>query len=138
MNSLSSVGETLPLPTGFFRFAVVWQDGAKKRQQGIFVGMYRLLKSQDLTYDDERVLRDLKQWFNRNLHAPKRLDKDAAIFWFKPNVAGETELWNQAVALAALLEKYGDRLEIISTLRPGKVVYDDAVQIAAVPFNDTF
>lgn len=128
----------VPIPTGFFRFVVVQQQGEKKKHLSVFVTVERILKSEATTYDDERTLRGLDRWFDKNLTSPKRFDKAAAIFWFKPHVAGETELWHKMAALAKLLQKYRCQVEIVSTLRPGKIVYDDADQIAAVPFNDTF
>jgi hypothetical protein len=130
--------ETLSAPTSFFRFVVVWHSGSKKHQLGVLRFAGRVLEWQKTTYDDERVLRDLVRWFNQNLTAPARLDKVAAIFWFKPQVAGETELWGKLIELVRLLLKYRYRVEVVTTKRPGKIVYDDATQIAAVPFNDTF
>ncbi len=130
--------EKVPLPTDFFRFVVVQQHGEKKKHLSIFVTVERIIKSHAMTYDDERALRELERWFDKNLVSPKRFDRAAAIFWFKPHVAGATALWEKSIALAELLEKYGYRLEIVSTSRPGKIVYDDDVQIAAVPFKDTF
>jgi hypothetical protein len=39
--------------------------------------------------------------------------------------------------LAVLLEHHGIATKKIRTDRPGYVVYEDAFQVAAVPFNDT-
>jgi len=117
---------------------VAWHSGSKKHQAGIMRSAGRLRDSHQTTYDDEQALRGIIQWFNRNLAAPARLDRVAAIFWFKPQVVGETELWAKLMELVRLLQKYRDNVEMVSTTRPGKIVYDDDFQIAAVPFNDTF
>lgn len=40
-------------------------------------------------------------------------------------------------SLQQILEAHGIRVEIIRTDRPGYIVYEDAYQIAAEPFQDT-
>lgn len=127
-----------PHPDSYFRFVVAWHSGSKKHQLGIMRSAGRLWDGKKTTYDDEQALRSLLQWFNRNLTKPGRFGKVAAIFWFKPQVVGETELWAKLMELVRLLQKYSYTVEMVSTTRPGKIVYDDDFQIAAVPFNDTF
>lgn len=137
MNAMPDTNIT-PQPNSYFRFVVTWHKGSKKHQLGIMRSAGRLRDTQQTTYDDEQALRAVVRWFHRNLAAPARLNKVAAIFWFKPHVAGETELWANLTEMVRLLQKYRYNVEIVSTTRPGKIVYDDDFQVAAIPFNDTF
>ena len=130
--------ETTPMPTGYFRIEVVWYLIEKGPNLGLLRSAGLVLKVNELSQEDEHTLRGLLQWFNRNLTVPKKLHRVAAIFWFKPPIAGATELWTKLMETAKLLQKYHYQVEIAGTTRPGKIVYEDAVQIAAVPFNDTF
>jgi hypothetical protein len=128
----------VPVPDGFFRFEVVWYSGGRKRALGVFRSAGYAEQEGEEHAGDERALRAVLRWFDRNLRAPRRLRRVAAIFWFRPHVAGETEIWARIVELARLLCRYGYYVEVARTTRPGKIVYHDETQIAAVPFRETF
>jgi len=106
---------------------------------GIFAAAYELTRQPDSQYADELSI--LLQWFADNLPAPDKLTRsrhpragETAISWIKDTAFEHIEKIRE---LTSLLEMNGVRCEMISTDRPGYVVYEDAFQIAALPFSDT-
>jgi hypothetical protein len=88
---------------------------------------------------DEQRLAALIDWFNEHLEKPARVARSrrpnghhAAISWFKSTAV---EHIARARELAALLEEYGVPTLMLTTDRPGYVVYEDEFQIAAEPFR---
>ena len=69
-----------------------------------------------------------------NVEAPEDSDP-RAIFWFKPTA---TEAIRMLWGLAQLLRGHGYHVEMLTTDRPGYIVYEDDLQVAAIPFRDTF
>ena len=77
-----------------------------------------------------------KTFIDPALAAPDRSKLDTrAIFWFKAD-AGEvaSRVWE----LAKIVTRRGVGAEIVKTSRPGYIVYEDNLQVAAIPFRDTF
>ena len=71
-------------------------------------------------------------WFNANLPVPRRLPKNA-ICWLRAD-AGES-----LDRLRTLIEVYrlmGHPVWTQATATPGRVVYRDDFQVAAVPYPD--
>ena len=113
-------------PTGrFLRFAT--DDG----RRGVFQAAYRLRDSRRLTADESAELRDLLGWFEKELkpHAPA---EEAAVFWFKAD-AGDyvRRIW----AIVRLLQRGGRDVRMWTTRRPGRIVFEDVFQVAAVPYR---
>jgi hypothetical protein len=117
----------------FVRFAVRRRGVPKGEYDGVFRAAYavarRPLKTDDF---DARVLAEevleLLQWFEENLtsHDPRA---KRAVFWFRSEaVACIDRVWR----LTRLLERAGFTIFIQETDAPGKVVYQDDNQIAAL------
>lgn len=71
-------------------------------------------------------------WFNENLPAPTFDEPDArAIFWFNPKSEAVREMWQLVAVLRA--EDVPIRLRYTNT--PGRIVYHDRHQIAAIPYG---
>ncbi len=94
-----------------------------------------------LSRDDWDRLAAAREWFELHLERPARLAvsrrphaKAQAISWFK-NTASEHI--TQMRELQHILEKHGDAVEVLTTQRPGYIVYEDEFQIAAYPYRDT-
>jgi hypothetical protein len=123
----------------YVRFVTTRQHPDTGVQMGIFQTS-RLLPPVGLVADwDEARVADIKEWFNKHLEKPARVARSrrpnghhAAISWFK---ASAHEHIARARELAALLEQYGVPTRMLTTERPGYVVYEDAFQIAAEPFR---
>jgi hypothetical protein len=116
-------------------------DSNSGRRQGLFQAAIELRTSGDLTKQDSQRLEALRGWFNRHLERPTRLSlskrpnrKAQAISWFK---SGARAHINKMREFQAILERYGVAVEIITTRRPGYIVYEDNYQVAAYPFADT-
>lgn len=114
-----------PPTVGFVRLATA--AGA-----GVFSAGYRLRDGQRGTPAEQAELTAVLRWFERELppHGPA---EPAAVFWFK---ADTTELIRQVWRLVRLLQRNGQDVRICTTRRPGRVVFEDRFQVAAVPYRD--
>jgi hypothetical protein len=76
------------------------------------------------------MLRPLFDWFGDNLRAPDVNGR--AIFWFKSDASAcISRIWQMVHVL-----KSNDHLVwMMRNERPGRIVYEDAFQVAAVPFR---
>lgn len=123
----------------YVRFVTARQHPDTGVQMGIFQ-TNRLMPPYGQVADwDEERLAAIKDWFGQHLEKPERVARSrrpnghhAAICWFKSSA---TEHIARARELAALLEQYGIQTEMLTTDRPGYVVYEDEFQIAAEPFR---
>jgi hypothetical protein len=81
------------------------------------------------------------QWFDDNLEAPKRFSRSerrhangTAISWFKDSAV---ECVSQLRTICRVLDAHGIPTEMLTSSRPGYIVFEDQQQVAAVPFSDT-
>ncbi len=126
---------------GYVRFVVQRVDEDSCRRRGLFVALGVLSDSGDLFDHERERYRDCLAWFDAHLARPRRFararrshPRAIAISWFKP---GATEHIGRMRAMAAILDAHGIHVEVVTSRRPGYVVYEDRHQIAAVPFADT-
>jgi hypothetical protein len=120
----------------YLRFATTEKHLLSHQNAGVFQRAYDLYYGGDLGPDEACHLRALLLWFERNLSLPDRSKLHRrAIFWFKAD-AGKVarRVWDLALAL----KEHGPPAEILTTRRPGYIVYEDRQQLAAIPFRDTF
>jgi hypothetical protein len=111
-----------------------------KQKLGIIRAAWRI--QPEMTDEDQEKLDELFEWFNDFLSRPHKLarskNKNAAhraICWFKE----DAKLYlKKAAEIAALVNKYGYRVEVLKTQNPGYIMYEDDEQVVAVPFKDTF
>ncbi len=99
---------------------------------GIFYGYSEFEQNGDLPDWWRAWLQDTIDWFNRHLPVPRvsQLDQ-SAIFWFDPHSIFVQEMWQ----LVALLREEGVFVCLRRTRRPGRIVYRDDYQIAAIPYG---
>jgi len=123
----------------YVRFVTTRQHPDTGVQMGIFQTSLLMPPSSQVAESDAQRLAALKDWFNTHLEKPERVARSrrpnrhhAAISWFKSSAA---EHIARARELAALLEEYGVPTLMLTTDRPGYVVYEDEFQIAAEPFR---
>jgi len=121
----------------FLRFAVHDRDENSRRGKGVFTALYGLadthmLSDYELTWFDEQ-----EAWFRTHLKRPKGITSSpTAILWFKDSA---TEHISRMRALCALLEHKDIAIAYFETLRPGRIVYEDDHQVAAIPYvRETF
>jgi hypothetical protein len=122
----------------FVRFITTRQHPATGVQMGIFQTELLMPPYGRVAEWDEARLKAIKDWFNEHLEKPERVARSrrpngahAAVGWFK---ASAVEHIARARDLASLLESYGISTQMVTTDRPGYVVYEDEFQIAAEPF----
>ncbi|PQA86816.1 hypothetical protein CW354_15140 [Marinicaulis flavus] len=85
-------------------------------------------------------LNELLSWFDDYLDAPTRFARsknkhahEKALSWFKPEA---DEHIDRARVLLALLGRHGVMSEMLTTAKPGMIIYEDDWQVAAIPFKD--
>ena len=121
----------------FIRFAVPSDQIRPERRTatGIFHATYRLLW--DGRFDEgARVwFEEEMEWFDRYLPGTHALPDRRAVCWFRGE-AGEaiSRMWR----VVRLVEGEGVPVVVWRTRRPRVVVYENEMQIAAVPWRDTF
>ncbi|MEO6435901.1 MAG: hypothetical protein ABIP55_09085 [Tepidisphaeraceae bacterium] len=124
--------ERLPAPARdtFLRFVV------ERPRGGGNVGLFRISEciedSPELPASARSQMRAAFRWFNTNLSAPRRLPK-AAICWFRADAQDSLERIRTLIEIYRLL---GYPVSMQATRSPGRVVYRDEYQVAAVPHRD--
>ncbi len=118
-----------PAADSFLRFVVELPSIGKV---GLFRSSESIEKDEDLPAATRSELRAVFRWFNANLPVPRRLPK-SAICWFRADANDSIE------RLRALVEVYrlaGHPVWMQASRNPGRVVYRDEYQVAAVPYAD--
>ncbi len=118
----------------FLRFSVRRPQSGSSLGTGLFTELYRLSEAGDLTPAEVAWFAEQEQWFNEHLARPANVADGRAVLWFR---ATATEHVRRMRALAALLEARDIEVAEFKSERPGSIVYEDAAQIAAVPYRDS-
>lgn len=124
----------------YVRFVGDLVDERTGRTEGIFTISRVLLGSGDLSAEDEIELKDLRKWFDKHLPAPSKFSRKKndyhrntrGISWMKDN---QKEVMRKLYEMKRILDRYGEFTRLISTDRPGYIVYEDEYQVVAEPFN---
>ena len=121
-----------PRRSCFLRFTTHDRHPSSLRRSGIFVATHRALESGDIEHALALRLRAHLDWFAANLVSPD-IDEDRAIFLFKSDAIECTRrMWD----LIHTLRDVGVLVEMQVFEKPGKVVYEDELQVAAIPWAD--
>jgi hypothetical protein len=113
----------------FVRLSVpAWHWGTGEGQ-GIFRVAGVVRENMRLSEDQDRQLASTLRWFNKRLPCPRIFDAKA-IFWFKFSAA---ECRRRVSHLARHLRALGVEVVVTETNMPGRVIYEDDLQVAAVP-----
>ena len=125
----------------FVRFVTPVVNAKSGRRQGVFTAAYELRDQGILTTELQIRIRWLLKWFDAHLGVPdkfsRRARRDAgriAISWFKD---AAREHVSHMHALCLILKEQGTVIELLTTPRPGYIVFEDEHQVAAIPFADT-
>ncbi|MEZ5471179.1 MAG: hypothetical protein R3E90_05315 [Marinicella sp.] len=126
----------------FIRFVVEIRDQESHEYKGLFNAMDELLESNELFDWEDKKQEEIYLWFKKNLKVPhvqssesNYYAKPKAISWFKDSAKQHIEKMRQ---YAQILQSHEYSVLQLITDRPGKVLYEDDYQIAAIPFADTF
>jgi hypothetical protein len=126
----------------YLRFVVASKSQDSGVREGLFQVAGRLAKSRTLSEPDQERLDELRAWFGEHLAVPDRFTrtrnashkKTRGVSWFKDSAH---EYVRRMRELAAVLHEHGIAVDVIETLRPGYVTYEDEAQVVAEPFADT-
>ena len=123
----------------YVRFVVDEIDEHSGVERGIIQAMYRLSRSGALSVHEEAWWTQIRSWLNLDLDVPDRFARSrrpgaqaSAISWFK---ASATDHIARAREVCALLAQHDISSRMLSTDRPGYIVYEDDFQVAAEPFR---
>ncbi len=123
----------------YVRLVAVARWEAHPRAWGIFQAAGEVdwgIGPRSRTEEEADEVRGHLRWFAANLPAPpRRRMQDPAVCWFKPEARG---MIARSFDLASLLAGHGYGIGLVRTTRPGAIVYEDPLQVAAVPFRDTW
>ncbi len=115
----------------YVRFQTQLRCGNTGRPAGIFLAAGRIEDRTTLPTETRERLREIVDWFNRNLTAPALADSDwRCLFWFR---SSSQPLISRLWELAYLLEEENVFVTKVRTRQPGMIVYRDEHQVAAVP-----
>jgi len=120
----------------FVRFRDV-QPNARGVQVGIFALANGLAADGLLSEEDRRGWRASNDWYNAAYIEPGAVDpaifdreaNPGAVCWFKGSA---THLLERVDGYLDLLDRYGVAWERVETDAPGRIVYEDDVQVVAV------
>jgi hypothetical protein len=126
----------------YVRFVVAAPDPTSQVRQGVFQAAADLRDEGVLAEAEQLALERAIAWFSKHLKKPERFSRkrNAAhrdtrgIAWFK-DTAGEP--LRRIRELVAILEEHGRPVTMLTSLRPGYVVYEDEFQVVAEPFAET-
>ncbi len=116
-------------------------DEDSEQELGIFMALERLLRDGAIEEQERGHCEEIRQWFRENLKEPPwrtlsggpDTQDRAPIFWFKESAR---EHITHAEAIAAILRRHGVSVEKRREDCAGRIVYQDAYQIAAVPLGN--
>ena len=125
----------------FVRFVIHKNDENSGRRQGLFQAMTDLEESGALGAHEQERYDEIYEWFRKNLRKPRSFTrsskphaKKVALSWFKDAAAEHIAKMHE---VAFILHSHGIEVQVIRTGRPGYVVYEDDLQVAAEPFSET-
>jgi hypothetical protein len=120
----------------FVRFVAGTDADNAFRLDGVITVAWRLRVDGEFYDHESDWLEDVIDWFNEHLPCPpfrRKLRSGEwsrdAVCWFRDR-AGEPlkRMWD----IVALLAEHGTTVRLVTTHRPGKLVYEDQYQVVAV------
>jgi hypothetical protein len=125
----------------YVRFVTTRIDKSSGRRQGIFQAAAELADADELCDDEREEFEALGEWFSEHLEKPDRFSRSPksnaaplAISWFKATAA---EHVRRVRSICRILSEHGIHTEMITSARPGYIVFEDEHQVTAVPFAET-
>ena len=116
----------------YVRFETPFCCAVHDRPLGVFRSVSRLEESADLPDWMETTLSEALDWFNEHLPVPTSQEFDRrAIFWFHRQSEVVREMWQ----LVSVFREAGIHISLRRTTMPGRIVYRDEFQVAAIPYG---
>ena len=127
----------------YLRFVLPGKHPDTGFDEGVFAVAYALRREGELLDHEWFELDELLRWFGTNLAIPNRFNRSKSkgyyrrttkgVSWFKHSA---TKHLTKMHRMAEILGNHGHHVTMIKTARPGYIVYEDAIQVVAEPFND--
>ncbi len=128
----------------YLRFIIEEIDSGSTVPTGIYQAAAKLSESGKLSESEARSLQEIRDWINSHLPRPDRFNKTTSKGYYRRPTKGISWLKNSAEDYVAkfremtlILEEHGIQTRMITTNKPGYIVYEDEFQIVAEPFSDT-
>jgi hypothetical protein len=128
----------------FIRFVLAKRHPESGFHDGVFRVAYQLCDDTDVSETDRRSLRELIDWFEKNLATPDRFNRSRSKGYYRRATKGIAWLRDTAKdgaskmhQLKGILESNGYQVRMIRANRVGFIVYEDEHQVVAEPFADT-
>lgn len=125
----------------YIRFVIHKLDEDSGKRQGLFQALANLESRGRLRPHEQEHFDEVYEWFRHNLKKPRSFSrsskphaKKVALSWFKDSA---TEHIAKMRGLVQVLQAHRVEVEVLTTDRPGYVVYEDNFQVAAEPFRET-
>jgi hypothetical protein len=118
--------------SAYVRFETPYHCDSSRQHLGIFWAAAAVEERAELPDWTRQWLNNRNYWFGAHLPIPRRDGIDRrAIFWFRPQAKIVSEVWH----LVAILREEGIPVALRLTSLPGRIVYKDDFQIAAIPYG---
>lgn len=121
----------------YLRFITEFKNEWGEQETGVFQALGYLIRSEQVFEYDRQRLKEIREWFNKELDRPKRFNKhsnknkaNVAISWFKDSA---NQHLKNMYDLVPIFDNYGIRIEIIKKENPGYKVFEDSFQIVTIP-----
>ena len=128
---VAPAADEAPAAGDYRRFVVKGIDPDSQHHRGIFIAAGDLKEAGELWREEYERLSRALTWFNRNLIVPRGVPP-RAIYWFKPSA---DDCHRRTYEIVRLLRLYGYTVWMLQARRPGRVVYEDDLQVGAIPFT---
>lgn len=116
----------------FVRFCTSERTTRSRQHLGVFHAAGLLQRRAKMPPAALKELSATLRWFRQHLRAPSRVKEDA-VFWFRSDAA---ECIRRVWELVWVFKDYQWEVLMMSTNQPGRVVYSDEFQVAAIRFAD--
>ena len=123
----------------YVRFVPEIDDPDSEYVWSFFGAIGHLLETGELATYERTRLGELDKWFTAHLKEPTRLARSRryhadkkAICWFKSTA---TECISRLREIATILRQHDIPVRMLKSSKPGYIVYEDDLQIAAEPFQ---
>jgi len=124
------------------RYVVAERDRTSGHRRGFLRSAWYMDQDSLFSAAESARLQAIFKWFNENLPTPTRMSRNRnaghkkkhALSWFKDTAHAHLKYAREVADLMRIRDVV---VEMISTDRPGYVVYEDEYQLVALPFADT-
>ena len=100
-----------------------------KYPKGIFGMCWRMIMGGKMEPEDEKLFREINDWFVANLPQPEPCKSGEKVITFFKTAATE-EMQRKIEPAVRLMDKYGHPYDIVYTNYVGTIIYEDDWQVA--------